>query len=296
MSPRVTRPTAAALGSLARLPPPSQAHNTPERALGVWGAHQPEQGPPQPLPTTEEQPHQWWRERPEEVTQADTQGLLGQRRVLQVSAEGRKESQAWGPRFIQKRNQSRYGQEMAPGRAKKPPMEGCEKRLPRSATELSSQGGGCRARGGQQGSPAAHAGLHTYADFSCILIRYLKRQEGERKILGSRPSGSGNAEAPLARGACAGGLGLGNARLWPGWLRAGKGSGVARAGCTEDVRISRSVPGRKPGVQQAWSRGRVAPARLPAEEGRLEGQQWGASPLQPCLSKPRGKLGGRASA
>lgn len=36
-------------------------------------------------------------------------------------------------------------------------------------------------RGGQKGSPAARAGLHTYADFSCILICYLKCKEGERE-------------------------------------------------------------------------------------------------------------------
>lgn len=47
---------------------------------------------------------------------------------------------------------------------------------------LSKREKNCGARGGQKGSPAARAGLHTYTDFSCILICYLKGKEGERDI------------------------------------------------------------------------------------------------------------------
>lgn len=120
-----------------------------------------------------------------------------------------------------------------------------------------SLGGGRRgAQSGQKGSPAARAGLHTYADFSCILICYLKCKKGERHIRLSafrlrelrRASGKG----PLR-----------------GRAGAPHGSGCGRAERgMEDVRISWSFT-RKEG-SRAWTsavpgRGGAAPAHLPAK-------------------------------
>ena len=100
---------------------------------------------------------------------------------------------------------------------------------------------------------------------------------------------------PLARGPSAGGLGLENAGLWPGWLSVGKGSGAARAECTEDIRISRSVPGRKQGVQQAWC---LAEEERPGHRCQPTRGGWKASggehPHPAWFSKPCGKLDGRA--
>lgn len=94
---------------------------------------------------------------------------------------GRRWMQARDPGFTQARTRCRYWRQMAPGHAEQPRTRGCEGALHRPAAEPFQKGESCGARSGQKGSPADRAALHTYADFSCVLICYLKcKGEGER--------------------------------------------------------------------------------------------------------------------
>ena len=98
-------------------------------------------------------------------------------RSLQESFTGKRTEEegdsGLGPLIYAKENLIHDRRQMAHGQAKQPTMPGCE------LGPIPHRQG---AQSGRKGSPAARAGLHTYADFSRILICYLKCKEGERDI------------------------------------------------------------------------------------------------------------------
>lgn len=118
-----------------------------------------------------------------------------------------------------------------------------------------SKRGKCGARSGQKGSPAARAGLHTYADFSCILICYLKCKEGERHIRLSA--------FRLRELRCASSKGTLRGRA-----RTRNRPGCSQAEVTKDMRISWSFTQKEAGLGASMvpGQGEAALAHLASRE------------------------------
>lgn len=139
---------------------------------------------------------------------------------------------------------------------------------PRSLSKTEGAAGREAAR---RGLPRPALGsIHTYADFSCILICYLKCKEGERETLDSWPA-----------------VRLGELRRASGMgtlcRRAGTRSRSVGAECTEDVTISRSVTWKEAGRAASMVPGLADETRWPRREaGTPRGGKGGPSPSLPC--------------